>query len=114
LLRTLIFSALLTIAGTAFAEQHYVEVCEPSEARSSAPSNGGSHHKLTKKRAAPTRRTAVRSKQHEVLKSVAAPLPTRPATERRVPTFDDIPRKRTPHGDVLRVHVGTMQARVQR
>ena len=114
MLRTIILTTLLTTTATAFAGQRYVEVWDPPEARGSAPSNVVSQHRLAKKRAAPTKRTAVRGKQRGVMKSVAAPLPASPATERRVPTFDDIPRRRTPHGDVLRVHVGTMQAGVER
>lgn len=114
MLRTFIFSALLTTAVTAFAGPHYVEVWDPPEARGLSSSSVGSKHKLAKKRAAPTKRTAVRGKQHGVMKSVAAPLPASAASKHRVPTFDDIPRRRTPQGDVLRVRGNSMPIHVQR
>lgn len=114
MLRSFILSALLTIAAMAFAGQHYVEVWNPSEAHGSVSPNTAREHKSPKKRQATAKRMSMRGKQRGLMKSVAAPLPASAATERRVPTFDDIPRRKTPQGDVLRVHGDVTQVHVQR
>ncbi|MDR5803731.1 hypothetical protein [Caballeronia sp. LZ001] len=114
MLRTIIVSALLTTTVTAFAGQHYVEVWDPPEARGDSSLGVGHQHKPARKRVAPVKRATVRSKQRGMMKSVAAPVPTSAAPEQRRPTFDEIPRKRTPRGDVLRVHGDTMRVHVER
>lgn len=113
LVKTLIFGALLTMsATTAYAGQHYVEVWNPPEARVTRPSNTAREHNPAKKRPQ-SLKLAPYAKHRAVMKSVAAPLPA-VAPEDRVPTFNDIPRKRTPEGNVLRVNDRLTAVRVQR
>lgn len=114
MLKAIVVSAFLTTAATASAGQHYVEVWNPPEAHGSTSSSVGREHKSSNKRVAPLKPAIGRAKPHVAMKSVAVPVPPPQGTERRVPTFDDIPRKRTPRGDVLRVHGDAKQVRVER
>jgi hypothetical protein len=95
----------MTLATAAAAGEHYVEVWNPPEARSKAYSANHHVHKPIERRH--MKKSALHTLPHATKRRVSAtaassPSPPNEPTVRR-PTFDDIPRRITPEGNVLRV-----------
>ena len=109
-----LFAMVLTSA--ALAGGHYVEVWNPPETsgdpvakhKAKVPTRS---HKLMKRRRASTRTASVRVRRSNPI----AADPSGPHTAAAsAPTFDDIPRRITPEGNVLRVKNIRRAAEIER
>lgn len=92
--------------------EHYVEVWNPPEARGQRPAVPVHVRKSPKKRHV-SMKTLPSAAKHSVGK---VPAHGQSATARRIdmpPTFDDIPRRITPEGNILRVSHGSASAQMQ-
>jgi hypothetical protein len=115
LAKILFFGALLsTVVSTAFASSHYVELWNPPEAHGQVSSRAAKVPPAPKKHAARARATAAPQKERESMKPVATSMPAQTTPSLPRPTFDDIPRQKTPEGGVLRVRVSSMPVEIQR
>lgn len=105
----------LVMVSVACAGKRYVEVWNPPEARGSV-----ALHRIEMAHKAPARRHISAHVSHRPHRHVVAtahvPKPTVASTASRASrlTFDDIPRKITPEGNVLRVSGRQARAEVDR
>ncbi|WCM24916.1 hypothetical protein NDK50_22420 [Paraburkholderia bryophila] len=95
---------LLACASSAFADEHYIEIWNPPEARGGLHQGAGAPKTLTHKRRVPH---LVRTQTHRTpsitTKLAVKPGTAGPGTRRVTPDVSEIPRLITPEGNVLRV-----------
>lgn len=95
---------LLACTSSAVADEHYIEIWNPPEARGGLHQGAGAPKSLTRKRRVPH---LVRTQAHRtpsIATKLAAKQGTAGAGTRRVtPDVSEIPRLITPEGNVLRV-----------
>lgn len=95
---------LLACTSSAFADEHYIEIWNPPEARGGLHQGAGSPKSLTHKRRVPN---LVKTRAHRT-PTTAAKLAVKQGTagagtQRVTPDVSEIPRLITPEGNVLRV-----------
>jgi hypothetical protein len=101
-------SVVMALATAAAAGERYVEIWNPPEARNRAHELNSQARKPIKRRHVNTSvlRTLPPTAKHRASATAFSGRP--PAIEPRVrPTFDDIPRRITPEGNISRVSHGT-------
>jgi hypothetical protein len=95
---------LLTVASTASAGEHYIEVWNPVEARGTVPLTEPSHKQSVHRHAAPRAVKYHARKTPPPMPKLIAKQREAPAGSRRTgPDVTDIPRQITPEGNILRV-----------
>lgn len=91
---------LLACTSSAFADEHYIEIWNPPEARGGLHQGAGAPKMLTNKRRVPR---LVKTRAHRTPTTAAKPGVVGAGTRRVTPDVSEIPRLITPEGNVLRV-----------
>jgi hypothetical protein len=105
---------LMALAPTAYAAGSYVEVWNPPEARASAPRVKAAHKAVIHRRSAMHAIKLYTRRAPTPVAKLATKTSPRENVPPHAPDMSEIPRQRTPEGNVLRVDSRSMSAELIR